>query len=785
MSAIGRLPISSSQFDKMEEQDRSNIDPTPMFRAPPSRMQSLEDIAVSPSPSQPCQSSVNSCQEIYTPQVKNDVIPKIDQEFVNLDDVLKFYNDYAREAGFSVRINSSRLGENGKVMRKEYVCFKEGERRNSKATSRRRGLTRERCGAKLAVVRKGEVFVVSKFVEGHNHELTTPRKVHLLKSHRRVSAAQKALTQQLSAANVPTYQQMSIFELQAGGIENVGFLPRDLYNDKRDTKNVVHGHDANILYEHFEIEQQKNPGFRFTFERDDKDRMTHCFWADATSRKSYQYFGDVVVFDTTYYTNKYSLIFAPILGVNHHRQTTLLGCAFLSDEKTDSFVWFFNEWLKAMPGGPPKMIITDQDPAMTRAIASALPNTFHRYCIWHIVSKFSEKLGGLLYKEHYDELKKCIWNSETPGEFDARWAAIVGNSKLSNNKWLQDMYEIRDRWVPAYTNHMFSAHMTSSQRAEISHSFFKRYVSKENSMMDFVTRFNRALAKIRHNELDFDHKDVNEKPLLKTSWAMEKKMSEIYTRTIFERFQEEIFQINAYVVTLIRENEHWCLWNVQREEMEGARIREISVDKSLNRVSCSCKMFEFDGIPCRHLLAYLFRIQIRELPTKYILQRWTKTAKAGRVMDDLGSGVKEICNSSLLVRRQGLFQLACTVIDDAVLDEEESEVVREALESSQKKIALMRSSRKDGSTSRIQVPSSLGSQHCLKEPLQVRAKGCGKRLKGGKEKAVKQRRKCNGCGLTGQLHDKRNCPKLMNMSSQDVRLSDDEDDDEDDVDDEL
>ncbi|XP_058216661.1 protein FAR1-RELATED SEQUENCE 5-like [Rhododendron vialii] len=479
-------------------------------------------------------------------------------------------------------------------MRKEYVCFKKGERKNSKATIRRRGLTREKCGAKLAVVRKA----------------------------------------------------------------------RDLYNDKRDRKNVVHGHDANILYEHFEMEQQKNLGFRFTFERDDKDRMTHCFWADATSRKSYQYFGDVVVFDTTYYTNKYFLIFAPILGVNHHRQTTLLGCAFLSDEKTDSFMWLFNEWLKAMPGGPPKMIITDQDPAMTRAITSALPNTFHRYCIWHI-----------------------------------------------------DMYEIRDRWVPAYTNHMFSVHMTSSQRAEISHSFFKRYVSKKNSMMDFVTRFNRALAKIRHNELNLDHKDVNEKPLLKTSWAMEKKMSEIYTRSIFERFQEEIFQINAYMVTFIRENEHWCLWNVQREETEGARTCEISVDKSSNLVSYSCKLFEFDGIPCRHLLAYLFRMQIRELPSEYILHRWTKTAKAGRVMDDLGSGVKEICNSSFLVRRQGLFQLACTVIDDAVLDEEESEVVRDALKSSQMKIALMRSSRQDGSTNCIQVPPSLGSQHSLKEPL--------------------------------------------------------------------
>ncbi|KAF7147850.1 hypothetical protein RHSIM_Rhsim03G0122300 [Rhododendron simsii] len=137
-----------------------------------------------------------------------------------------------------------------------------------------------------------------------------------------------------------------------------------------------------------------------------------------------------------------------------------------------------------------------------------------------------------------------------------------------------------------------------------------------------------------------------------------------------------------------------------------------------------------------------------ELPSKYILQRWTKTVKSGRVMDDLGRNVKEICGSSIFVRRQSLFQFASTVIDEAVLDEEGTAIVREALLSSQKKIALMRSSRQHGSATSVQLPISLGSQHGLKEPHKVRAKGCGKHLKGGKEKAIKTSRKCHGCGLT-------------------------------------
>lgn len=72
----------------------------------------------------------------------------------------------------------------------------------------------------------------------------------------------------------------------------------------------------------------------------------------------------------------------------------------------------------------------------------------------------------------------------------------------------------------------------------------------------------------------------------------------------------------------------------------------------------------------------------------------------------------------------------------------------------------MKLGSEEGEGSVIQVPIPL--EHSFTEPLQVRAKGCDKRLKGGKEKAAKNRR-CNDCGLAGQLHDKRNCSKLLNI----------------------
>nr|GEX72087.1 protein FAR1-related sequence 5-like [Tanacetum cinerariifolium] len=64
------------------------------------------------------------------------------------------------------------------------------------------------------------------------------------------------------------------------------------------------------------------------------------------SRTSYCQFGDVVVFDVTYRTNKFSFPFAPFVGVNHHGLSILLGVALLENETKKMFKWLFEQFLK-------------------------------------------------------------------------------------------------------------------------------------------------------------------------------------------------------------------------------------------------------------------------------------------------------------------------------------------------------------------------------------------------------------------------------------------------------
>ncbi|KAK2642242.1 hypothetical protein Ddye_024005 [Dipteronia dyeriana] len=157
---------------------------------------------------------------VYIPQVKPKCKPKLDQEFVLIENLYEFYNQYAKETGFSFRTNSSRKNKDiDEIVRKEYVCSKEGISSQGVTSEKKRcrGITRENCNAKLAVVRiKIGTYKVSVFVEDHSHPLTSPRKVHLLRSHRNMSLSQKSLSQPLADVNIPTWQQVSFLELQAG-----------------------------------------------------------------------------------------------------------------------------------------------------------------------------------------------------------------------------------------------------------------------------------------------------------------------------------------------------------------------------------------------------------------------------------------------------------------------------------------------------------------------------------------------------------------------------------------
>ncbi|XP_021826151.1 protein FAR1-RELATED SEQUENCE 5-like [Prunus avium] len=519
---------------------------------------------------------------VYIPEVRNEETPAVGMKFDSLDLVYNFYNRYAFVAGFGIRLHSSFWGKNKKeILRKEFVCCKQGAYRKDETRERKRqqGISRCNCKAKIVVVKThgSKKYTISLFAEGHNHKMTASERVHLLRSHRRISDSTKVLTKQLGSVNIPIHQKS------------------------------------------------------FKIEGDGEDRFSRCFWADATSRRAYGFYGDVVVFDTTFNTNRYDLTFAPILGVNNHGQTIVLACTFLSKKTTESFIWMFEEFKKVMPGGEPKTIITDQDAAMTRAISIAFPITFHRLCIWHITSKFPVKLPHSAYNEYWREFHKAIWDTDNKDEFDAKWNIVVTKADLTDHQWLSSMFDLRESWVAAYARYFFATGMSSSQRAKGSHAFFKQYISRRNSLMDFIIRFERALSHQRQKELAADHVDAFEVAQCILPMPMNKQMATLYTRTMFQKFEKELIQSTA------------CFLEIKIEDA-----------------------------------------------SKVVFNRWKKTAKVGLVSDANGNEIKDCADPGLLIKRSTMSRLGSDVVEDALMCEEGCELVSETLKSLRVKLKLLK-----------------------------------------------------------------------------------------------
>jgi zinc finger SWIM domain-containing protein 3 len=68
----------------------------------------------------------------------------------------------------------------------------------------------------------------------------------------------------------------------------------------------------------------------------------------------------------------------------------------------------------------------------------------------------------------------------------------------------------------------------------------------------------------------------------------------------------------------------------------------IVLGDPLNKTAtCSCGMFERTGILCGHGLKVLDLMNIKTLPTHYVLKRWTREARKGSILDKQGRNVVE------------------------------------------------------------------------------------------------------------------------------------------------
>jgi len=230
-------------------------------------------------------SKAKECKEEASPNIK------VGMEFETMEDVYNFYNRFGRI--------------NGMIKKRILVCSEEGERRHDKRDAfvkYRRDETRTGCTSYMRVIlgMNGK-YRISDFNDNHNHPLASPDKAHMLRSQRKIAIAQAAVAEDCDKSGIRPKSTYDLMSKQAGGRENVGFLPVDYKNYLR-TKRMknMESFDAAGLLGYFRKKQVEDPTFFYSMQLDANDFITSIFWADGRMLIDYELFGDVVCFDTTY-----------------------------------------------------------------------------------------------------------------------------------------------------------------------------------------------------------------------------------------------------------------------------------------------------------------------------------------------------------------------------------------------------------------------------------------------------------------------------------------------------
>ncbi|KAL4276995.1 protein FAR1-RELATED SEQUENCE 5-like [Arachis ipaensis] len=297
---------------------------------------------------------------------EDDILRKV---FRSENDAYKFYKKLGKFYGFGIRKGDMFKDEEGNLVRRRFFCNREGQRdkKHYNRVDRKRPHkpeTRTNCEARVCVYldKERSLWRVKKVILNHNHEMTHHRMVHLIPSFHYMTDAAKAQIEGFQGCGILTSKTMRYMAGISREYSLVGFLKKDAYNyvDKRHRARITDG-DANAAIVYLEGKVDADPTSMARYNVTKNEMLANLFWADGGNRIDYQYFGDVLAFDSTYRKNKYKRPLVIFSGCNNHKQTCIFGFGLVLDESIASYKWLFENFLEVMCNRQPFVVLTDGD----------------------------------------------------------------------------------------------------------------------------------------------------------------------------------------------------------------------------------------------------------------------------------------------------------------------------------------------------------------------------------------------------------------------------------------
>ncbi|XP_056697333.1 protein FAR1-RELATED SEQUENCE 5-like [Spinacia oleracea] len=437
-------------------------------------------------------------------------------------------------------------------------------------------LTVRGCGALIrAKLNEDGLFEVKEHVLVHNHPMTRKEWQHMHRSERKITEEKAKTIELLNDSGLKPTQSYKVMCREAGGEEAVGHSIKDHLNfvTRKKMKEIEGGDAQNVIDNLYNL-QSEDPDVFFRFRLKENGKLER-------------------------------------------------------DETTESFVWVLQTFLKSMGHVAPVSVFTDQDQAMSNAILKVLPQTRHRLCLWHLIQNVVSRFGALKRDTSFkDAFNHCLSGCVSEEEFERCWKNMITTYKLSNSKWFQRLYKIKDKWCTGLSKDFFSAGILSSQRSESTNNAVCFKANKNTSLTDFFKIFQETVHRWRRTEKQCEFNCTNSTPTsVFPMTGLLKHASEVYTLTLFRDFEFEYGEAIGSFSNIVAMDGYKLYYEVYKENDTESK-QKVTFDAAAQRIACTCKNFEEARWLCYHCIRVLHLHSIPRIPDLYITKRWTKQAKA-------------------------------------------------------------------------------------------------------------------------------------------------------------
>ncbi|XP_076881591.1 protein FAR1-RELATED SEQUENCE 5-like [Bidens hawaiensis] len=301
--------------------------------------------------------------------------------------------------------------------------------------------------------------------------------------------------------------------------------------------------------------------------------------------------------------------------------------------------------------------------------------------------------------------------------------------------------------------------MRTTSRSESENHFFNQFSNPRSTLVDFFSHFEAEVESQWYEHRGNDnHSRYTIPGFMNPTFVLESQLQNILHGRFFYQQLEIEDGIHSCASVTRQPVGDFLKFEIEDLKQPCSTFFEVMYRGADQIISCSCKRFEFFGLPCRHIF-YVLRISfVTEFPKKYIVRRWRKEAISNT---SLSSFRPEEFGENRVDVEAVLRQLR-DYVKDYMSKADETQVVAPP-PSSRDRFAEMTGMRE---------PCSL----TIRNPVRTRTKGCGshKRFKSACEIAIsKAGDKQRGCGFyKGVGHNKRTCKLyLQSIKEKEVTTS--------------